>query len=218
MARRVFFSYHFDRDFWRANQVRQSWVAKPNREAAGFFDAADQEEVKRSSDEAIKRWIDSQLEHTSVTAVLIGRETASRKYVRYEIERSFERGNALLGIRIHGLRNREGRTTSPGDNPLSDYLVKTEAGKVRLSDIYPTYDWSYDHGRQNLSNWIQEAREADCEVPERWRQNLVHKEELSEATGIAGAVATGAALAVGLSLGAAVGDAIAEYLNQRRYR
>lgn len=39
MARRVFFSFHYERDAWRAAQVRNSWVTKPDREAAGFWDA-----------------------------------------------------------------------------------------------------------------------------------------------------------------------------------
>jgi len=31
MARRVFFSFHHERDVWRANVVRHSWVTKPDR-------------------------------------------------------------------------------------------------------------------------------------------------------------------------------------------
>ena len=62
--------------------VRNSWVTKPDREAAGFIDAADFEEIKKQGDEAIKRWINSQLDGTSVTVVLIGAETYSRRWVR----------------------------------------------------------------------------------------------------------------------------------------
>jgi len=46
MARRTFFSFHYERDAWRAGQVRNSWVTQ-DREAAGFWDAAGWEEVKR---------------------------------------------------------------------------------------------------------------------------------------------------------------------------
>ena len=34
-ARRVFFSFHYQRDIWRVNQVRNHWVAKDDRQAAG---------------------------------------------------------------------------------------------------------------------------------------------------------------------------------------
>lgn len=85
MARRAFFSFHFERDVWRAGQVRNSWVTQ-DREDAGFWDAAAWESVKRKGDAAVHAWIDGQLKGTSVTVVLIGTETAQRKYVSYEIE------------------------------------------------------------------------------------------------------------------------------------
>ncbi|MGH7856257.1 MAG: TIR domain-containing protein [Candidatus Binatia bacterium] len=78
MARRVFFSFHYERDNWRAGQVRNSWVTKPDRESAGFWDAAAWEEVKKRGDDAIKRWIRDQMAGSSVTAVLIGRDTSTR--------------------------------------------------------------------------------------------------------------------------------------------
>jgi len=118
MARRVFFSFHYERDVWRAGQVRNSWVAKPDREAAGFWDAAEWEEVKKKGDAAIKEWIDKQLKGTSVTAVLIGAETSTRKYVGYEIEQSFNKGNGLLGIYIHNLKDTDGKTDCKGPNPF----------------------------------------------------------------------------------------------------
>jgi MTH538 TIR-like domain (DUF1863) len=87
MARRTFFSFHFERDNWRAAQVRNSWVTK-DREDAGFWDAAEWEKVKKKGQEAIERWIDDQLKGTSVTVVLIGTETSNREYVGYEIKQS----------------------------------------------------------------------------------------------------------------------------------
>jgi hypothetical protein len=72
MARKVFFSFHYKNDVWRANQIRNSWVTKDNKEAAGFIDAADFEKVEKEGEDAIKRWISKQLDGTSVTVVLIG--------------------------------------------------------------------------------------------------------------------------------------------------
>ena len=77
MARRVFFSFHYGRDIWRVNQVRQSWVTK-DRETAGFWDASLWEEARKKGDAAIKKMIDDALRNTSVTVVLIGAETAHR--------------------------------------------------------------------------------------------------------------------------------------------
>ena len=47
MARKTFFSFHYKNDVWRANQVRNSWVTKDDKEAAGFTDAADFEKIER---------------------------------------------------------------------------------------------------------------------------------------------------------------------------
>lgn len=94
MARRVFFSFDYDRDVWRASQVRNSGMTSDSR---GFIDAADWESIEREGDSAIKRWINEQLDGTTVTAVLIGAETDKSEWVRYEIERSWEIGNGILG-------------------------------------------------------------------------------------------------------------------------
>lgn len=197
MARHVFFSYHFQNDAWRANQVRHSWVAQPSRAAAGFFDHADQEGVKRESEEAVKRWIDSQLHGTSVTAVLIGEETAERDYVQYEIEKSFERGNALVGIRIHNLKNREGNKGVDGRNPLKDYSFETDFGQKYLSEVYPTYDWYRDNGRENTGDWVEGAVEANNVVSEKARESLKRTEPSLLDRAVQGAVViVGAKLAV----------------------
>lgn len=110
MARRVFFSFEYEHDVSRAMVVRNSWVTQ-GKEAAGFSDAAEFEEVKRGGDAAIKRWIKDQLNGTSVTVVLVGSHTCSSKYVQYEIQQSEDRGNGLLGIDISKIKDFDGNTT-----------------------------------------------------------------------------------------------------------
>jgi len=157
MARRVFFSFHYERDIWRANQVRNSWVTKPDREAAGFWDAAEWEKVKRQGEDAVKRWIDRNLEETSVTVVLIGAETANRKWVNYEIKKSYQRGNGILGIYIHKLKDQNGNRDKKGKNPLDNFYIKQGEKIMYLSEIYPTYDWIDDNGYDNIGYWIEKA-------------------------------------------------------------
>ena len=143
MARRVFFSFHYERDVWRVSVVRNAWRTKPDRESAGYFDAGIWEEAKKKGDAAIKKLIDDQLVGTSVTAVLIGTETASRTYVQYEIDQSLKRGNGLLGIRIHNIKDKDGKTEPSGANPLPTG--------------YPIYDWVSDNGYVNLGDWVERA-------------------------------------------------------------
>jgi hypothetical protein len=157
MARRVFFSFHYERDVWRANQVRHSWVTKPDRDAAGFWDAAEFEKVKKQGPDAIKRWTDKNLEGTSVTVVLAGAETSERPWVKYEIERSLERGNGLLCIRIHNMKDQDGNTDAKGDNPLDNFTMEQNRKEVPLSQIYPTYDWVNNDGYENIGDWVEQA-------------------------------------------------------------
>jgi len=156
MARRAFFSFHYERDVWRAGQVRNSWVTK-DRESAGFWDAAAWEEVKKRGDGAIEKWIDDQLAGTSVTVVLIGAETASRPYVGYEIKASHNKGNGMLGIYIHNLKDTNARTDVKGANPFANWHIEREGRKTLLSDLYPTYDWVNEDGRANMGAWIEAA-------------------------------------------------------------
>jgi hypothetical protein len=156
LVRRVYFAFHYDRDVWRANEVRHSWVTK-DREAAGFVDAADFEKVERQGEEAVHRWINSQLENTSVTAVLIGAETSTRGYVTYEIKQSYSRANGMLGVYVHNLKDQHGRTDMQGQNPFGTLYIEKDERKTYLSQMYPTYDWVTNDGFNNFSGWVETA-------------------------------------------------------------
>jgi|SRR5579859_1680233 len=124
MARRVFFSFYYqDVIDFRANVVRQHWLTKPNRESAGFFDASIWGNATRAGDASIKKLINSGLDGTSVTCVLIGSETYARRWVRYEILKSFRRGNSILAVHINAIKGRDQRIKPKGPNPLSSVGV-----------------------------------------------------------------------------------------------
>jgi len=142
MARKVFFSFHYDRDAWRVAQVRNSNVIS-GYEKNPFYDKAGWESIKRQGDQAIKDWIEKQLNGTSVTVVLIGKETSTRPWVKYEIKRSIELGKGLMGIDISKIKNKEGNTDTTRENPLP------------LG--YKKYLWNNENGRENLGRWIEEA-------------------------------------------------------------
>lgn len=142
MARKVFFSFHYARDHWRAGQVRNSNVIS-NYEQNPFYDSADWETIKKKGDQAVKDWIEDQLKGTSVTVVLIGKETANRKWVKYEIKRSIELGKGLIGIDISKIKDQNEDTDSAGVNPLPKE--------------YPKYLWNNQNGRENLGDWIEKA-------------------------------------------------------------
>jgi len=135
MARRVFFSFHYDKDVWRVNQVRNVNVVAGS-DVAGFFDHSEYEEAKKKGDEGIRRMILRHLDRTSVTVVLIGTETAQRPWVRYEIDQSISRKNGLLGIHIHHLKDQNGQTSWQGAKPSVPWNVE-----------FPAYNWDGDTDR-----------------------------------------------------------------------
>ncbi|MFA5643972.1 MAG: TIR domain-containing protein [Patescibacteria group bacterium] len=145
MMRKVFFSFKY-KDVSRAMVVRNSWVTQ-GKEAAGFIDAADFEKIKKQGDQAIKNWIDNQLKGTSVTVVLVGEKTCSSRWVKYEIEKSKEIGNGLLGIDVSKIKDLQGNTSE-------------RCG--RIPSGYDFYLWNNDDGYNNMGNWIEKAaKDAD---------------------------------------------------------
>jgi hypothetical protein len=130
MARRTFFSFHYQRDVWRAWNVRNSWVVQGDEQQdRGFFDASVFEASQRESDEVLKRFLREGLANTSVTCVLAGTDTWKRRWVRYEIARSIVKGNGLLTVYIDGVKDRDGETCVKGSDPLARMGVyRTDSG------------------------------------------------------------------------------------------
>jgi len=153
MARRVFFSFHYKADAWRAAQVRNMGVVEGNQPVSDN----DWEQIVRGGDEAIKRWIHEQMKGKSCCVVLIGSQTAGRKWIMYEIETAWNDGKGLLGIYIYNLKDQDGKSSLKGRNPFDDFTL----GNHRLSDIVKAYDppsWNaYDHIKQHLADWVEEA-------------------------------------------------------------
>jgi len=153
MVRKVYFSFHYDRDVVRVSRIRNSNVVTSNYNRTPFLDHADWESIKRRGDSAIRSWIDDQLIGSTVTCVLVGRETDTRKWVHYEIEQSIVRKNAILGVYVHNMKDFNGNTDFPGFNPLAKHKV----GYRDLDMIAPIYDWELNDGYRNFGNWIEEA-------------------------------------------------------------
>ena len=93
MIQEVFYRFHFDVDHWRAAQVRNMGVIAGKEPVS----ANEWEAVKRGGDAAIKRWISDQRKGCTCVIVLVGAETSSRPWVKYEIEKAW---NDRLGVAV----------------------------------------------------------------------------------------------------------------------
>ncbi|MDD5672694.1 MAG: TIR domain-containing protein [Chitinivibrionales bacterium] len=144
MAKRVYFAFHYkDVIDFRANVVRKHNFLQ-GVEKAGYYDASIWEEAKKTSPLALKRLINKELENTTVTTVLIGTETCIRPWVRYEILKSLERGNSVLGVHINSIPGKDQKTKANGPNPF-DYigLSVSEDGRTARPTEWNGTKWVY---------------------------------------------------------------------------
>ncbi|MFH1540317.1 MAG: TIR domain-containing protein [Elusimicrobiota bacterium] len=141
MARRTFFSFHY-KYVWKVNQIR-SMTNIIGTAAAGFQDASLWEEAKKKGVAEIKRMIDKGLENTSVTVVCVTYGSKDREYIDYEIQQSLERGNGLVAVQIHHLKDQNQNVGTPGAIPKG---IKENGFKA----------YKYTN-KEALARWIDEA-------------------------------------------------------------
>ncbi|MFI9610937.1 TIR domain-containing protein [Streptomyces sp. NPDC052023] len=156
MAKTVFYSFHYEQDVHRVQLVRNINAL----EAQPLLNSQDWEQVRRRGDEAIKNWIHEQMAYKKAVIVLIGKHTASRPWVMYEIKKAWADKKPLLGIRIHGL-SALGSVDSAGSDPFAKAIG---AGVVPVFDP-AMQDWSgktdskatYNKLRDNLESWSEQG-------------------------------------------------------------
>ena len=167
VKRKIFFSFHFDGDFWRTQQVRNIGAIEGN----SVVTANMWEEIKKSGDAAIEKWIDENLDNKSCLILLIGKDTADRKWIEYEIKKAWKLGKGVVGIRIHNLKNQEGKQSTAGKNPFVGFTLCNR--KVKWADIVKvnnppqsTSTGVYNYISENIKDWIEEAikirKEFEC--------------------------------------------------------
>lgn len=172
MIRRVFYSFHYAKDSWRASQVRNMGVLEGDQPVT----PNEWEEVKQKGDSNIKKWIGDNMEYKSCLVQLVGENTYSRKWCKYEIKHAWKEGKGIVCIYIHGLKDSQGNQSSKGYNPLKQFCIDTtfnyiaehekpaDGNEINLSQICKAYDtpyststYVYDYIKQNLDSWVEEA-------------------------------------------------------------
>jgi len=158
MSRKSFYSFHYAPDNWRVSQVRNMGVIEGNSPVLDN----DWETIVRGGDSAIQKWIDDQLVGKSCAIVLIGANTAGRKWINYEIQKAWNANKGLLGIHIHNLKNKDGYQSKKGSNPFYGFTMnKTDEKLSSIVKVYdPPYSIStsvYGYIKDNLAKWVEEA-------------------------------------------------------------
>lgn len=160
MARKIFSSFHYKPDNWRAATVRSIGAIEGNKLATdnGW------ESVTSGGDTAIKKWIADQMKGKSCVIVLIGTKTAGRKWINYEIEKGWNDGKGVCGIYVHNLKDNDGNQSTKGTNPFTGFTIGDD--KKKLCTIVKAYDSPYststsvyNHIKDNIVDWIEKAIE-----------------------------------------------------------
>lgn len=154
IKRKVFYSFHFDNDVFRVQQVRQMGAFEGNEPAT----PNSWEQIRRTPN-GVERWIDENMKGKSCLIVLIGKETARREWVNYEICRAWERGLGVFGIHIHNLKCMKTKATcGKGANPFDSLRFTKNDGRGYVPSVYdPLFYDAYADIKRNLSPWIEKA-------------------------------------------------------------
>ena len=147
--RRVFYSFHYKPDNWRASQVRNIGTVEGNKPASDN----DWESITKKGDKAIQEWIDGQMSGRSCCVVLVGEMTAKRKWINYEIVKAWNDKKGVVGINIHGLKNAEGHISEKGANPF-DSIVFGQDNK-KLSTVVKCYNPQGTNSKDRYA-WIEQ--------------------------------------------------------------
>lgn len=159
MARRTFFSFHYKPDVQRAWVVRNSQFFKEQGDS-GFFDSSAFERMKNTDPNFLKRFLRQEIEGSSVVCALIGKETAERRWVRFELLQALFDGRGLLGVRVHGIGDWDGKPSAAGPNPfdlLGVYSVRGELRVIERAGVDQPWTYTHDFGQQLLGSWPYSA-------------------------------------------------------------
>ncbi|HOI19244.1 MAG TPA: TIR domain-containing protein [Candidatus Woesearchaeota archaeon] len=154
--RQVFYSFHYKPDCWRVSQVRNIGTIEGNKPAPDN----DWETIVNAGESEIKRWIKEQMKGRSCTVVLVGKDTAGRKWINHEIIESWNAGMGVVGIYIHGLKNQEGYITEQGKNPFDSITFSNTGNK--LSSVVKCYNPAGSNSKERydwISKYISDAIE-----------------------------------------------------------
>lgn len=150
----VFYSFHFDNDVMRVQQVRNIGSIEGNSPTS----PNEWERLKRTGRAAVQNWIDQNMKYKRCVIVLIGSDTAGRPWINYEIEKAWKSGKALLGIYIHNLNCPRNGTCRKGRNPFDEFQFNDG---TKLSSFVPCHDPNpgnaYNEISNNIANWINHA-------------------------------------------------------------
>lgn len=137
IVKKIFFSFYYALDSWRIQQIRNMGVVENQK----ICEPNEWEEVKRKGWANIAKWINDNMQNCDCVIVLIGEQTHTRKWVKYEVKMAKELKKPIFGIFIHKLKDSNGKVSRKGKN---------------IFDITAYQARDYANIKENLELWISE--------------------------------------------------------------
>ncbi len=158
--RQVFYSFHYGNDVRRVAQIRNIGAIEDNKPVS----ENEWEEVKKKSDVGIKKWIDDNMKNRSCLVVLVGEETANRKWIKYEIKKAYKLGKGIVGIYVHNIKDPllvkkgESGKSDKGENPFKQFSIEDGTNLSKYVECYnPSSNDAYNDIANNLEDLIENA-------------------------------------------------------------
>lgn len=152
-----FLSFHYKPDSWRVQQVKN--IGSIDEQP--LLDANEWEEIKKKGDNAIIKWIDDNMKGKDCLVVLVGTNTAGRRWVKYEIKKAWEMGLGILAIHVHNLKDANKEQSKKGADPFAGL---TSGGRAITGKVYdPPYSTStyvYEDISNNIESLVKAAVKA----------------------------------------------------------
>ncbi|WP_310559708.1 TIR domain-containing protein [Flavobacterium sp.] len=152
--RQIFYSFHYNNDVFRVQQIRNMGALEDNKPVSHN----DWETIKKGGDKAIEKWINDNMNYRSCVVVLIGTDTYKRPWVKYEIKKAWSEGKGLLGIHINNLKDPKTGACTKGTNPFDQFTFKDSKGNIKTIPCKtPSSTDAYNDIKSNIESWVEEA-------------------------------------------------------------
>ena len=166
-VRKILLCYQ-PKDSFRASKIRNM----KNFEQPIVFAEEDWSTIANQSETEIQNWIDQQLKQSDCLVVLIGEETAKKKWINYSIKRAYELNKGVVGIFVHRLLDEAGDPSERGEDPFH-YVdlnsIKFSRFVQRFESDHVTERYVYHDIRRNITQLIENALE---NPPATWEWDI----------------------------------------------
>ncbi len=151
--RQIFYSFHFDYDVMRVQQIRNIGALEDNKPVS----ANEWEQVRRNGPTAIERWIEDNMRYRTCVVVLVGEDTANRPWVKHEIKKAWSDHKGLVGIYIHNIMCPRNGIGIQGKNPFEQFTLNGKPLSSIVTCYNPSPHDAYNDIKNNIEKLIEEA-------------------------------------------------------------